>query len=87
MSLQLDELDSVYKIQAVITTYEMIVLDTPHLMDVDWKCLIIDEAHRLKNQECKLVECLRNLHLVSSSSPPYMFKEQHSTGHLNVYPK
>ena len=50
--------------QAVITTYEMVVLETPHLMDVEWKCLIIDEAHRLKNLSCKLVECLRSMSLV-----------------------
>ena len=50
---------------AVVTTYEMIVLDTPHIMDVNWKCLIIDEAHRLKNQSCKLVESLRMMDLVS----------------------
>uniref|UniRef100_H2YXE6 DNA helicase n=1 Tax=Ciona savignyi TaxID=51511 RepID=H2YXE6_CIOSA len=35
-----------YKVHAVITTYEMIVLDSSHLRDVDWRCLIIDEAHR-----------------------------------------
>lgn len=51
--------------QAVVTTYEMIVLDTPHLLEVDWKCLIIDEAHRLKNLSCKLVECLRSMKLVT----------------------
>ena len=50
---------------AVITTYEMVVLDSPHLRDVDWKCLIIDEAHRLKNNSCKLVESLRAMQLVS----------------------
>jgi len=61
----LDEIEDCYKMHAVITTYEMIVLDSPHLRDVDWKCLIIDEAHRLKNNSCKLVESLRGMQLVS----------------------
>nr|XP_018669889.1 chromodomain-helicase-DNA-binding protein 7 isoform X2 [Ciona intestinalis] len=59
----LDEIPGCYKVHAVITTYEMIVLDTPHLRDVDWRCLIIDEAHRLKNLSCKLVESLRFMQL------------------------
>jgi len=51
--------------QAVITTYEMIVLDSPHLRDVEWRCMVIDEGHRLKNISCKLVESFRNMTLVS----------------------
>lgn len=49
---------------AVITTYEMIVLENSHLEHIDWQVLIIDEAHRLKNQSCKLADCLRAMHLV-----------------------
>ncbi|XP_076818794.1 uncharacterized protein LOC143464735 isoform X2 [Clavelina lepadiformis] len=59
----LDEIEGSYKMHAVITTYEMIVLDSPHLRDVDWRCLIIDEAHRLKNLSCKLVESLKVMQL------------------------
>ena len=64
---------------AVITTYEMVVLDSPHLRDVDWKCLIIDEAHRLKNHSCKLVESLRGMQLVSIKAVYLTALSQHYT--------
>lgn len=31
------------------------------LCTIPFRCLIIDEAHRLKNQKCKLMEGLNNL--------------------------
>uniref|UniRef100_A0AAY4AQT5 DNA helicase n=1 Tax=Denticeps clupeoides TaxID=299321 RepID=A0AAY4AQT5_9TELE len=48
-----------YKFHAVITTFEMILTDCPELRNVPWRCVIIDEAHRLKNRNCKLLEGLK----------------------------
>ena len=35
------------------------------LSAVPWRCVVIDEAHRLKNRNCKLLEGLKNLNMVS----------------------
>ncbi|KAJ8387669.1 hypothetical protein AAFF_G00152190 [Aldrovandia affinis] len=48
-----------YKFDAVITTFEMILTDCPELRAVGWRCVVIDEAHRLKNRNCKLLEGLK----------------------------
>ncbi|XP_036375411.1 chromodomain-helicase-DNA-binding protein 7-like [Megalops cyprinoides] len=50
-----------YKFHAVITTFEMILTDCPELRGVGWRCVVIDEAHRLKNRNCKLLEGLKML--------------------------
>ncbi|CAJ1071406.1 chromodomain-helicase-DNA-binding protein 7 [Xyrichtys novacula] len=49
----------VYRFHAVITTFEMILADCPELRSVPWRCVVIDEAHRLKNRNCKLLEGLK----------------------------
>uniref|UniRef100_A0A8C9FDV3 Chromodomain helicase DNA binding protein 7 n=1 Tax=Pavo cristatus TaxID=9049 RepID=A0A8C9FDV3_PAVCR len=43
-----------YKFHAIITTFEMILTDCPELRNIPWRCVVIDEAHRLKNRNCKL---------------------------------
>uniref|UniRef100_A0A8C5FRL1 Chromodomain helicase DNA binding protein 7 n=1 Tax=Gadus morhua TaxID=8049 RepID=A0A8C5FRL1_GADMO len=48
-----------YRFHAVITTFEMILTDCPELRSVPWRCVVIDEAHRLKNRNCKLLEGLK----------------------------
>ncbi|XP_010778613.1 chromodomain-helicase-DNA-binding protein 9-like [Notothenia coriiceps] len=52
-----------YKFQAVITTFEMILGGCPILNAIDWRCVIIDEAHRLKNKNCKLLEGFKLMNL------------------------
>ena len=39
--------------------------DNIQLSSVPWRSVIIDEAHRLKNRNCKLLEGLNNLNMVS----------------------
>lgn len=51
----------------VITTFEMILADCPELKKIQWRCVVIDEAHRLKNRNCKLLEGLKLMALVSMS--------------------
>lgn len=55
----------VYKFHALITTYEVIISDVEELSQIEWRVVVIDEAHRLKNRNCKLLEGLRCFDLVS----------------------
>ncbi|XP_059807289.1 chromodomain-helicase-DNA-binding protein 8-like [Hypanus sabinus] len=52
-----------YRFDALITTFEMILSDCPELREIAWRCVIIDEAHRLKNRNCKLLEGLKLMEL------------------------
>jgi ATP-dependent DNA helicase len=40
----------------VLTTYEMIIKDRVHLSRYDWGYIVVDEGHRLKNLDCKLMK-------------------------------
>ncbi|KAK3733995.1 hypothetical protein QZH41_009861 [Actinostola sp. cb2023] len=51
----------IFKFQVIVTTYEIIIADNIQLCTVPWRAVIIDEAHRLKNRNCKLLEGLNNL--------------------------
>lgn len=50
---------NVVKFNALITTYEVLLSDVPLFCQFKWRSVIIDEAHRLKNKNCKLIEGLR----------------------------
>uniref|UniRef100_A0A671LBQ8 Chromodomain-helicase-DNA-binding protein 8 n=1 Tax=Sinocyclocheilus anshuiensis TaxID=1608454 RepID=A0A671LBQ8_9TELE len=50
-----------YKFDALITTFEMILSDCPELREISWRCVVIDEAHRLQNRNCKLLDSLKML--------------------------
>ncbi|KAJ3070483.1 hypothetical protein HK102_006657, partial [Quaeritorhiza haematococci] len=45
----------------VITSYEMITLESHVFKKVDWEFLVIDEAHRLKNDQSKFFEGVREV--------------------------
>lgn len=45
----------------VITSYEMIIRDSNEIMSKSWKFLIVDEGHRLKNVNCKLIQELKRI--------------------------
>ena len=62
--IQGQRLQDTYRFQALITTYEIIISDMELLTQIDWRISIIDEAHRLKNRNCKLLEGLRAFNLV-----------------------
>uniref|UniRef100_A0A6N2KIW4 CHD3-type chromatin-remodeling factor PICKLE n=1 Tax=Salix viminalis TaxID=40686 RepID=A0A6N2KIW4_SALVM len=42
------------KFDVLLTSYEMINLDTTSLKPINWECMIVDEGHRLKNKDSKL---------------------------------
>ena len=56
-----EKYEGVYKFQVMITTFEIVLTDCLELREFNWRCCIIDEAHRLKNRNCKLLEGLRLL--------------------------
>ncbi len=45
-----------YKFEAIITTYELVLKDAEILGQVNWNFLIVDEAHRLKNNDSALYQ-------------------------------
>lgn len=40
----------------VLTTYEIIIKDRKHLVHYNWGYIVVDEGHRLKNLNCKLMK-------------------------------
>uniref|UniRef100_A0A7E4UYX0 DNA helicase n=1 Tax=Panagrellus redivivus TaxID=6233 RepID=A0A7E4UYX0_PANRE len=52
------------KINALLTTYEILLKDKSYLSSFDWACLVVDEAHRLKNNEALLYQCLTGFNTV-----------------------
>lgn len=42
-----------------ITSYEMIIRERAVLRKIQWQYLVIDEAHRIKNEKSKLSEIIR----------------------------
>ncbi|RKP40168.1 SNF2 family N-terminal domain-containing protein [Dimargaris cristalligena] len=47
---------------AICTTYELVMNDRKYLCRYQWKYIIIDEGHRIKNLDCKLIRELKNYH-------------------------
>lgn len=41
---------------AVCTSYEVAMQDRQFLMSMHWKYLIVDEGHRIKNSQCRLIK-------------------------------
>ncbi|CAB1321008.1 unnamed protein product [Coregonus sp. 'balchen'] len=58
--------DSSVKFHVLLTSYELITIDMAILGSIDWACLVVDEAHRLKNNQSKVrdysCEGLKGLH-------------------------
>jgi ATP-dependent DNA helicase len=45
----------------IVSTYEIVMADIKALARYNWKYVVVDEGHRLKNFECKLIRDLRML--------------------------
>jgi len=43
----------------MITSYEIVIRDAKELKKIPWKFVIIDEGHRLKNMNCRLIRELK----------------------------
>ncbi|XP_062228270.1 CHD3-type chromatin-remodeling factor PICKLE-like [Phragmites australis] len=48
------------KFDVLLTSYEMINMDSAVLKNIEWECLIVDEGHRLKNKDSKLFGQLKD---------------------------
>ena len=57
------KMTDVFKFHVLITTYESVISDIIELSEIKWRACVIDEAHRLKNAKCKLIEGLQLLTL------------------------
>lgn len=56
-----ERVEGIHKFHVMITTFEIVLTDCLELREIQWRACIIDEAHRLKNRNCKLLEGLRLL--------------------------
>jgi superfamily II DNA or RNA helicase len=45
----------------VVTSFEICMIDRPHLERYLWQYIILDEGHRIKNRNCRLVRELKQL--------------------------
>lgn len=52
------------KFNVLMTTYEYVIKDKSVLAKINWKYMIIDEGHRMKNHHCKLTQVL-NTHYIA----------------------
>lgn len=75
-----------FRFNILVTTYEVAIKDISILSKIRWRCLIVDEAHRLKNQSSRLVEQLRSLrrdHCVLLTGTPLQNKTEELWALLN----
>ncbi|VAI83540.1 unnamed protein product [Triticum turgidum subsp. durum] len=54
--------ESRIKFDVLLTSYEMINMDSAVLKTIEWECMIVDEGHRLKNKDSKLFGLLKDYH-------------------------
>uniref|UniRef100_A0A672T8R3 Chromodomain-helicase-DNA-binding protein 5-like n=1 Tax=Sinocyclocheilus grahami TaxID=75366 RepID=A0A672T8R3_SINGR len=50
--------DAPIKFHVLLTSYELITIDQAILGSITWACLVVDEAHRLKNNQSKFFRIL-----------------------------
>ena len=44
----------ILKIHVLVTTYEALIKDYEEIAEIPWRCIVVDEAHRLRNWRGKL---------------------------------
>ncbi|KAJ1408276.1 SNF2 family N-terminal domain-containing protein [Ochromonadaceae sp. CCMP2298] len=49
----------------VVTSFDICIADRPHLEKYVWQYIILDEGHRIKNRNCKLIRELKQIQSVS----------------------
>ncbi|RIB16467.1 SNF2 family N-terminal domain-containing protein [Gigaspora rosea] len=59
-SRKLKKLDHTFPI--VVTSYEIAMNDRKYLQKFAWKYIVVDEGHRIKNLNCKLIRELKTYH-------------------------
>ncbi|CAO3630681.1 unnamed protein product [Cunninghamella echinulata] len=48
-----------FEFPIVVTSYEIVMNDRKHLQKYNWKYIVVDEGHRLKNMNCRLIRELK----------------------------
>ncbi|CAG2163515.1 unnamed protein product, partial [Oppiella nova] len=56
------------KFHVLLTSYELINVDSALLGSIDWKVLVVDEAHRLKSNQSLFFRTLNSYHSFSNQS-------------------
>ncbi|MFN3503812.1 MAG: SNF2-related protein, partial [Allorhizobium sp.] len=51
----------VYRFHVLLTSYNILLADFDELARIRWRFVVVDEAHRLKNQHSKLMQALQAL--------------------------
>ncbi|XP_071446539.1 chromodomain-helicase-DNA-binding protein Mi-2 homolog isoform X2 [Hetaerina americana] len=51
------------KFHVLLTSYELVSIDAACLGSIDWAVLVVDEAHRLKNNQSKFFRILNSYHI------------------------
>lgn len=68
-----------YKFDVILTTYEVVMRDLRVFQKIDWKMLIVDEAHKLKNNTSKIYEMMISIpreHCVMLTGTPLQNKTE-----------
>uniref|UniRef100_A0A667YYH2 Chromodomain helicase DNA binding protein 3 n=1 Tax=Myripristis murdjan TaxID=586833 RepID=A0A667YYH2_9TELE len=54
------KLEAPIKFHVLLTSYELVTIDQTSLKSIEWACLVVDEAHRLKNNQSKFFRRLND---------------------------
>lgn len=55
------------KFHVLLTSYELISIDAPLLGSIEWAVLVVDEAHRLKSNQSKVIQLLIVIMIILSN--------------------
>lgn len=58
------------KFHVLLTSYELITIDQAILGSIEWACLVVDEAHRLKNNQSKVAALTSPSRAVQAAAAP-----------------
>merc|ERR1719334_1539665 len=57
-----EELDGKMMMNVVVTSYEIAMNDRAAFSSIKWRYIVVDEGHRLKNMNCRLIRELKQYH-------------------------
>jgi chromodomain-helicase-DNA-binding protein 7 len=78
---------NLFKFNTLITTFEMIITDSSILSQIKWKYVVIDEAHRLKNRNSRILTEFKHFkfdHLLLLTGTPIQNNTEELWTLLNV---
>ncbi|KAF7729861.1 hypothetical protein EC973_003595 [Apophysomyces ossiformis] len=52
--------ETAFEFPIIVTSYEIVMNDRKHLQRYNWKYIVVDEGHRIKNLNCKLIRELKS---------------------------